>query len=307
MHRLIMEIIMSKFSKQDLQTELASIIIVMGRQIELWTGNERLVADFLGSGLQGCAVDLNPSEVDLRRFPMAQNLLNAYDYAFAPTADDVPDINALNELGDMIAGLPREDFSSNVHDFPNQGGESKIKDVCDAVWGRASIDDIDYEQTDLSIRQVALLADMTEGAVRNAMTASGEAALAAIPKSKPVRIDVDEARRWLAGRRGFIPTPSGTADDPILNERLRSFERMEQLTDFIARHALRVFGGFPQLVDALGWADEAEANTWLDGTYRFENSYAKTLGAALGADAPTFVGKALELSLRRDAETEGAK
>lgn len=303
-----MVITMAKFSKQDLQTELASALIVIGRQIELWSDDLKLATDFLSCGHETLALDLRPDDIDVRRFPMAQRILKAYDYAFAPTADDAPDLDGLHELADMLAGLPREDFSGNISAFPSIGNESKIRDVCEAVWARAAIDGIDDGlTTELSIRQLALLADMTEGAVRNAMTLSGETGLAAIPKSKPVRFDVDEARRWLSGRRGFVRTPSGPTNDPILNERLRMFERMEQLTDFIDRHAQRVFGSFRELVRAVGLEDEARAATWLDGTYQFDRETACALGSALGADASTFAGKTLELSLRRDFGKGGTK
>ena len=207
----------------------------------------------------------------------------------------------------MLAGLPREDFDGSVPAFPNQGGTSHIADVCDAVWARAAIDGFDEGlTTSLSTRQVALLADMTEGAVRNAMTQGGEAGLKAIPKSKPVRFDIDEARRWLAGRRGFVPTPTGPTDDPILNERLRMYDRMEQLTDFIDRHARRLHGGIDGLVVELGWS-HAATKTWCNGTFTFDQAMAQQLGAALGADISTFSGKCLELSLRRDAREGDSK
>ncbi|UWR34941.1 hypothetical protein K3759_07575 [Sulfitobacter sp. W027] len=143
----------------------------------------------------------------------------------------------------------------------------------------------------LSVRQLALLADITEGAVRNALSQNGAAGLTAVPGAKPVRVPLDEARRWLPGRRGFNATPTGPSDDLVMNERLRAFDRMEQLTDFISRHATR----------RLGSPDALEVNHgWLDGTYLFDPTMARNVAEAIGADVPTFVGKAHELALRRD-------
>ncbi|AXI45518.1 hypothetical protein C1J03_05395 [Sulfitobacter sp. SK012] len=298
---------MSKFSKQDLQTELASVVIVMSRQIELWTDSDDAVSAFLGSHDIDSALETKSEEIDLCRYPMATRVLDAYDYAFAPTGDRIPDGTGLHELADMLSGLPREDFSSDVHAFPNLADDSKIADVCEAAWARAAIDGNDESpSSDLSTRQLALLADMTEGAVRNAMNQTGEAGLTAIPKSKPVRFEIDEARRWLSGRRGFVPTPTGPKDDPILNERLRAFERMEQLTDFIDRHAHRLHGDLSGLLATLGWSAE-RITPWCDGTFAFNQAEAHALGTALGTDTATFVGKALELALRRDTQKGAAK
>ena len=215
-------------------------------------------------------------------------------YAFAPTGDDLYDVNALHGMAHFLSGLPREDWDGSVHGFPGLGGPSAMSDVLDAASARAAIDGQEGTWTDdLSIRQLALLADITEGAVRNALSQGGAAGLAAVPGSKPVRVSLDEARRWLPGRRGFRPTPTGPSDDPVLNERLRGFDRMEQLTDFVGRHAARRLGS----AEALG----AEAAGWLDGSYAFDAEAACCVAETIGADGPTFVGKALELALRRDA------
>lgn len=295
---------MSIVNRKDLEIELASVLIVMARQVELWTERAELSASYIGAQEGIMMLDVNPNEVVLTRFPMAQRVLEAHGYAFAPTGDDAPDLTDLHGLADMLSGLPREDFSGGISAFPNVGGNTNIEDVCQAVWARAAIDGIDDGLTiALSTKQLALLADMTEGAVRNAMTLSGEAGLTAIPKSKPVRVDVDEARRWLSGRRGFHPTPVGRQNDPILNERLRAFDRIEQLSDFIERHAIRLHGGLSELANTVSW-DVSAIMAWRNGTYKFDAAQAYVLGNALGADAPTFSGKALELALRRDVDKE---
>jgi hypothetical protein len=67
---------------------------------------------------------------------------------------------------------------------------------------------------------------------------------------------------------------------------------MEQLSDFVSRHATRRLGS----AEALGVA----AAGWLDGSYTFDAAAARGVAEAIGADAPTFIGKALELALRRD-------
>ena len=279
---------MSRPSLEDLNLELAATLIVQAQQIVLATDDLKLGEMFLGCDPEeACAGSL-----DLSPFPVARQLASLHAYAFAPTQDDLYDVNALQFLAHFLAGLPREDFNGDVHGFPAFGTPSAMRDVLQAATGRAALDGEEDWGQDLSIRQLALLSDMTEGAVRNALSQGGAAGLTAIPGSKPVRVGLDEARRWLAGRRGFRPTPAGPSDDPLMNERLRAFDRMEQLTDFIARHAARR----PGAREAMG----EEAANWLDGRYTFDAAAAARVAEAIGADVPTFVGKAHELALRRE-------
>lgn len=73
---------------------------------------------------------------------------------------------------------------------------------------------------------------------------------------------LDAARRWLPGRRGFSPTPTGPSDNPVMNDRLRGLDRVKQLADFVGRHAERRFGSAKALgIDA--------ARCWFDGSFAF--------------------------------------
>lgn len=281
---------MSRPTLSDVRLELAASLIVQARHIVLVTDSPEKGETFLGCDPD----DARPDRIDLSRFPVAAQIEALHAYAFAPTGDDLYDVNALHGIAHVLSGLPREDWDGSVHGFPGQGHPSAMSDVLDAACARAAIDGQEGTWTDdLSVRQLALLADMTEGAVRNAISQGGAAGLTAVPGTKPVRISLDEARRWLPGRRGFRPTPTGPSDDPVMNERLRAFARMEQFTDFVARHATRRLGS----AEALG----PDAAGWLDGSYIFDAAAAGRVADAIGADRPTFVGKALELALRRDA------
>ncbi len=281
---------MSRPSLSDVHLELAATLIVQAKHIVLATDSPEKGEDFLGRDPEDARADT----VDLSRFPVAAEIGALHAYAFAPTGDDLYDVNALHGMAHFLSSLPREDWDGSVHGFPGQGLPSAMSDVLDAACARAAIDGHEEVWTqELSPRQLALLADMTEGAVRNAMSQKGAAGLTAIPGAKPVRVALDEARRWLSGRRGFRATPTGPSDDPVMNERLRGFDRMEQLTDFVSRHAVRRLGA----TEALG----EDAAGWIDGGYVFDVAAAHRVAEAIGADVPTFVGKALELALRRDA------
>jgi len=64
------------------------------------------------------------------------------------------------------------------------------------------------------------------------------------------------------------------------------------------------FGTRENALAALGWnADEFES--WRDGTFAFDEAHAHQLAEAFDLDVPLFVGKALELTLRRKSDGHG--
>lgn len=60
----------------------------------------------------------------------------------------------------------------------------------------------------LSLSEIAVLADMDERSVRNAASSKNPDALKTVTINKRTMIAITEARRWLAGRKGFVPTQS---------------------------------------------------------------------------------------------------
>lgn len=66
----------------------------------------------------------------------------------------------------------------------------------------------------LSIAEIALLADMDVKSVRNATSEKAADRLHTQLTGKRSQVPLEEARRWLAGRKGFVPsskTPGSTA------------------------------------------------------------------------------------------------
>jgi len=82
--------------------------------------------------------------------------------------------------------------------------------VLDGGWRHT-----DYEEGDmnnLSIAEVALLANMDERSVRNAANKKLTDPLKTEQLGKRSLVSVEEARRWLAGRKGYIPTKEGKVE-----------------------------------------------------------------------------------------------
>lgn len=74
-----------------------------------------------------------------------------------------------------------------------------LDDMIARLSARRSLDDGSL----VAISEIALLADMAERSVKNAANADGAARLAV---DKNGMAENNEARRWLSGRRGFVPT-----------------------------------------------------------------------------------------------------
>lgn len=127
---------MSRPSLIDLHRELAASLIVQAKQIVLVTDSPDQGEAFLGCDPE----DARPEVLELSRFPIAAEIEALHAYAFAPTGDDLYDVNALHGMAHFLSGLPREDWDGSVHGFPGQGGSSALADVLDAASARAAID-----------------------------------------------------------------------------------------------------------------------------------------------------------------------
>ena len=139
---------------------------------------------------------------------------------------------------------------------------------------------------------------MARWAVRNAMADKSGNGLKAIAGSKPISVEHDEAWRWLNGRRGFVPIPQRPADDRYLNSSLKDLDSAQAFGKFVARLIALDASGAQSLLTG-GW-NKADLSAWSAATLTFDHDRAAQLAAALDLDVPLFVGKALEVSLRRD-------
>lgn len=104
--------------------------------------------------------------------------------------------------------------TSGTYDAVEHG---HLSDLVNRVEARMALDR--HESLDLS--QVALLANMSERSVRNAVTAEGTGKL---DVDHTGRVSPTEAARWLAGRRGFIPTTAEQQSSAEQPETLSIYE-----------------------------------------------------------------------------------
>lgn len=139
-------------------------------------------------------------KIDLAAFDISEAVKEAYDFAFQIndpgrfSADDWGDLMAL------VSGGVRNSWSGEVS--PLCHDNSKLRHVADMVQGRVSLLTGDA----LSIRQLALLANMIEPAVRSSLSAEGIKT-----EGRPASLPAATAQEWLRRRRGFVPTTDGRA------------------------------------------------------------------------------------------------
>lgn len=320
---------MQRFTKDAMLDELRFILLYEAEHIRK-AASEEAAEHFIGFPIwveddivtsSSYTMHMDRTKVDLGRFKVGRYFEAAYDFAFAPSLSDFIERSDIWRLVEFMDGIPRSRLSG---DYPFMKPEGLCQTVADTAYARWNLDM--EEGGSFTPREIALLANMSEGAVRNAMADKGENGLRTIPGSKPAEVPWEEAKRWLNDprRRGFVRTPTRPSEDQDLREALAAVTTVKDLTHLIWRHGLvfdgpHVFedgtGGDPTAFkidrsaggfDALAWSPD-EIKAWREGTFTFDVTKAQELARALDFDVPRFVGKALEVSLRRDAQAKGGR
>lgn len=292
---------MARFTKDQLLNELRTIFLFEADHILMGAGAKMAEAFIgFGAGQAGEYCHHASSDVDLNRFQIARSFEHGYEYAFRPSVLNSLGGGEVQDLNVFMLGTPKAggiDSGGETHEFMTPNGLCQT--VADTVHARWKLEwDADGGHN-LTTRELALLADMTEGAVRNALADKTENGLRAIQGTKnPVMVEHAEALRWLKGRRGFIASPERASEDRFLTEHLQNIKSSEAFGELIGRRLWDVFGSPEKAPSALGW-DVADLESWQAGTQTFSEEKAKQLALALDFDVPLFTGKALEVTLRR--------
>jgi hypothetical protein len=196
------------FTKVDMQKELSSFLVLYGKQIERLYG--------VGNGE---LTDLAAVEAS----PIWSAVSEMYDYGVSgvPTAHLFPKGHVVAEYGAAERFLRAVD-TPHMRLYLKEEGNTPPRLATTAVLtaiARMVLDD-GWRQTDygaeygilegdmgiLTIAEIALLANMDEGSVRNATNKKLPDPLKTVQLGKRSLVEPEEARRWLAGRKGFVPT-----------------------------------------------------------------------------------------------------
>jgi hypothetical protein len=305
-----METEMGRFTKDEMLTELKVIFLFEADHVLISSGYDKAEA-FIGFSavdegeyVQQSASKVleSASKVDLALFSdITGSFERGYDFAFNRSRLNTFSEEEVQNLQAFMDGTPRTGGVSSAgetHQFMTPDGYCRM--VADAAHARWKLEWIADSSQKFTSRELALLANMTDGAVRMAISDKSENRLRAIPGSKPVAVEFDEAKRWLSGRRGFIPWPDHVEDDRFLTRAIRDAETPKALGRLI--HQLAGFEAPEKLAEKIGWTAE-ETKAWFDGNFAFDLERARHLARVLELDVPMFVGKALEVSER----TEGGR
>jgi hypothetical protein len=192
------------FSKDEMEAELREILFIQASQIA-HVSSEKAALEFIGFQYDFspfCGPDKSDFDrVDLARFAAKSYLAEAYDYAFqVGTCWGYSEYENHNIVAFTAGVTPAAAYGDPS---PFLSSDSKCAHVVDMAIGRWNLE----TGNDLTIRQLALLAEMKEGAVRNSLSTEKIKT-----HGKPVSIAADIALEWLKKRKGFTPTPSILGD-----------------------------------------------------------------------------------------------
>lgn len=253
---------------------------------------------------------LPPSMLDVSALPLAKRLRALYDYAYhatlgAKTAepDDLDD-GANEYLRDFLDAVSDrngllEDILANLQwsfDAPAQW--TLIDQLIELHYARSTLD----QGGSLTVEEVALLAGMSERSVRNALSIEGPAGLVGKRTESPTGerrtvIENAEARRWLAGRRGFRPTKRAWVPDTPDQLPNRITTRAE-LTAFIRQRVDVLHGS----VEAAATATKVEP-TWvgaaLNGDFELTETNIEALARLTNVDEAWLAEQVLRVRLPR--------
>jgi hypothetical protein len=146
------------------------------------------------------------TKINLDAYVATQMVKDAFDFAFQ--VNDPARFSA-DDWGDLTALVGGVHHSWSGELSPPWREDSKLRHVADMVLGRVEL----LTGGALSIRQLALLANMIEPAVRSSLSTEGIKT-----EGRPASLPAVKALAWLRGRRGFVPTADGQAVQQLVTE-----------------------------------------------------------------------------------------
>ncbi|MEY2892240.1 MAG: hypothetical protein RJA98_2148 [Pseudomonadota bacterium] len=236
--------------KLELRSYYAALAVVVDDCFEAGAGDRMLGVDSQSSGFRF-------ERLDIDRSRLGALLPTWYRYAYegvlsagySPQQFFRAD-GAFERLGDLLTVFGKDNvYLTDAHescgvDNPPAG---HLADLAARLGARASLD----TGCDMTLQEIALLADMNERSVRNATTIEGTARLEVRADGRVVHA---EALGWLAGRRGFKPTDQRVMTPDLLPSDLLDVE----IPIFVTTRLRRVYDERAQSsVGGEGWLASA--------------------------------------------------
>ncbi|HYF87910.1 hypothetical protein [Azospirillum sp.] len=229
------------FSKDDLRAEAIEVFLTLKSAASFAFQVNGQHEDGFSCLYQPIFSDDERNDAD--KSQIIEYLIAAYDYCFDP--DALFSIGAMRSwlaafclLASSLERMDQFNFplQSTGHSFSAQ--TSLCIRTYRTMEARMKIDEPTEMQEDLSVEEIALLANMTEGAVRNAMSENAKDRLRHHRNEQgQISIHPIDAADWLSRRRGFV-TKKGENRD--IYEARRRLDTATTLAEFLAAlNALR--------------------------------------------------------------------
>jgi hypothetical protein len=293
------------FSREEIILETRKAVLAVASLLAYFSPYEKghLAKDYLGVELDAYDLD-GISEEELLSVPIESHrvyriVMDAFDHAYQvgrALTNNISVQERMHEVDAILNSFPQTDFDGQPSPLDRLNPQ-KFRQVLETFLARYWLDD----GLDLSVRQLALLANMGEAAVRTSLSKEGLTTLSKAKGELGV-ITHGQALAWLHGRRGFIPTirhdgEPGTDDGAILlnlleNGKVAFPKALEMVLDVLklTPETLSKKADVP-----LPWLQkvfsEDATNVDLEAIIRVAN--------ALQVPAPVFAAKAVEHLLSR--------
>lgn len=144
--------------------------------------------------------------VDMNRFWLHLRLPDAYDYAFKGKMGGFMEGGKADSyfelLGDLLNVADNALVEVVWQDLFHGLGDGCLQHLLEMGTARHLLD----FGARLTAKDISLLAGITERSVQNAFSAKGAGKLKATKFGNVSMVEVEDARQWLADKKGFIPT-----------------------------------------------------------------------------------------------------
>lgn len=282
------------FTLDEMRSELCAILLFRADDLAM-TKDSDAAASFIGFPSDHYFKE-SPSQVNLTQFRISSAMHVLFDYAFQVGRAEEFGENLLQDAVVFMENIPRaggqDEKSGETHRFMDPDGLCRT--VVETAGARRKLDDACYG-SELSVRELALLARMTEGAVRNALAGAGI-------KSKGAKtyVSTEFAKEWLAGRRGFVPTTCWIYTAQRAMQEIRYATSIDEFAYVLSRRAQELQLSNGALAAAAGLMED-QVVVWLGGVPPLDPQAAVAIAAPLGLDPALTAGRAIELILRSQA------
>jgi hypothetical protein len=234
------------------------------------------------------------ASIDITRHFIHGHVRRAYAYAYQ--LDGWEDASP-EDVYEISCGLLSGYAQTDLHGEPtalNDLNDPPLRRVLETFLARWSWAE---EGSDLTVRQLALLANMTDATVRSSLSKEGLKLSTPDDDSGTLArntLAAGDAQQWLARRRGFIPNRRGmtpelqrSAAEAVLDDRQTPFPDA-------LRHIVSVSGQTIEEIAARSGTEADWVTKLLDGTpVEPDVGLLKRMADALGAPRAAFVGKAV--------------